>query len=205
MNKKSIIEEGEVTIARLETLTDGIFSIAMTLLVLDIHVPDLINSISSSELSHQLILMWPRILSFLISFIILGMFWVSHHTEFRFIKKLDNKLIWLNIFFLLFVSLLPFSAALLGRYAFNQTAIFVYGIQLIFLVLMQYFIWVHARRKPELMEDSLHPRMGHLVNRLAFLAIMAYIMGMALCFIKSPYYLNYLRPHSFALYFWLGI
>src|ERR1051326_7937395 len=134
-HKKTVIDEGEVTTARLETLTDGIFAIAMTLLVLDIHVPDLVTATSNHELWSQLLIMWPRILSFIISFIILGMFWVSHHTEFRFIKKLDNKLIWLNMFFLLFVSLLPFSAALLGRYTENRVAIVVYGIHLIFLVL----------------------------------------------------------------------
>ena len=182
--KISAIDEGELSPARLETLTDGIFAIAMTILVLDIHVPELMKGATSGELFSSLVDIWPRIASFAISFIILAMFWVAHHTEFRYIKKLDHKLIWLNVFYLLFVSLLPFTAALLGRYPENQVAVIVYAIQLLALVLSQYSIWRHASHHKNLVVEDLDPRVNTLANRVCFFAVGAYLLAIALSFVN---------------------
>ena len=180
--KFSAIDGGELTTARLETLTDGIFAIAMTILVLNIRLPDLAGSPTAGDLFSNLTGLWPTLASFIISFIVLAMFWVAHHTEFRYIKKLDNKLIWLNMFYLLLVALLPFSAALLGRYPQNQTSAVIYALHLIFMVLLQYFMWQHARKKNNLMADDVHPNMDKLVNRVAFAGIIAYLIAIGLSF-----------------------
>lgn len=179
--KKSVVDDGDVPTARLETLVDGVFAIAMTLLVLDIRVPEGASG-SARGLLGQVAWLWPNILSFIVSFVILGMFWVAHHTEFRFIKKLDNKLIWQNLFYLLLVALLPFSAALLGRYPHNQTAVIIYALHLIFMVLLHYFMWWHGRRAVGIMEDAIDPRMDRLVNRVAFVGIIAYVFAIILSF-----------------------
>jgi len=180
---KSVVDDGDVPTGRMETLVDGVFAIAMTLLVLDIHVPDLVGDLNSSQnLSGDLIVLWPRILSFIISFVILGMFWVAHHTEFRYIRKLDHKLMWLNIFYLLFISLLPFSAALLGLYPFNQASVIVYGVHLMLMVLAQFFIWHHASRHANLVVENLDPRINHLANRISIIGIASYIVAIALSF-----------------------
>ncbi|HYV33625.1 MAG TPA: TMEM175 family protein [Candidatus Limnocylindria bacterium] len=181
-HKKSIIDAGEVTTARLETLVDGVFAIAMTLLVLDIHIPDLVSGANSSDLFVQVIALWPRILSFLITFIILGMFWVGHHTEFRYIKKLDNELMWQNIFYLLFVSFLPFTAALLGRYPFNQAAVIIYGVHLSIMVLLHYFMWQHASKHTGLAVENLDPRVNKQANRLVYFAVPFYALAILLSF-----------------------
>jgi uncharacterized membrane protein len=92
-NKKiSAIEVGEVGAGRLEALTDGIFAIAMTILVLNVKLPDLAGSVSAGELFSSLAQLWPTLASFIVSFIILGMFWVAHHTEFRYIKNWTTNL-----------------------------------------------------------------------------------------------------------------
>ncbi len=182
-SKKSVIDDGEVSTSRLETLVDGVFAIAMTLLVLDIHVPELAGDLTSAQdLFADLVLLWPRVLSFIISFVILGMFWVAHHTEFRFIKKLDNKLIWQNMFYLLLVALLPFTAALLGRYPFNQTSVVLYALHLMGLVSFHYFVWRHARSVQGLVAQDVHPGIDSLVNRAAFLGIFAYLIAIVLSF-----------------------
>jgi uncharacterized membrane protein len=180
--KISAIDGGEVSTARLETLTDGIFAIAMTILVLNIHLPELFGNVSAGELFVNLTALWPTLASFVVSFVILGMFWVAHHTEFRYIKKMDNTLIWQNLFYLLLVALLPFSAALLGKYPENRTSAIIYALHLIFMVLLQYFMWRHARSKPDLMATDLHPNMDRLVNRVAFAGIIAYIIAIAFSF-----------------------
>jgi len=179
--KQSVIDMGEVATNRLETLVDGVFAIAMTILVLSIQIPEMDNP-SSGDLFSQLVVLWPKVLSFIISFIILGMFWVAHHTEFRYIKKLDHKLIWLNIFYLLFVSLLPFSAELLGKYPYNQAAVIVYGIHLMLMVLIHYFIWQHASHHTNLVVDDLDPRINKLADRLSYIGASSYIIAIALSF-----------------------
>lgn len=178
--KTSAIDGGEVSTSRLETLTDGVFAIAMTILVLDIHVPELLSGSTSGDLFLSLAQLWPRLASFIISFIVLAMFWVAHHSEFRYIKKLDHKLIWLNMFYLLFVSLLPFTAALLGRYPGNEAAVIVYGAHLIIMILIHYFMWNHASRHTSLVADNLDPRINKLADRLAVFGISSYILGMLL-------------------------
>lgn len=182
--KISAIDSGEVSTGRLETLVDAVFAIAMTILVLDIHVPDLVFNISPTALFVSLAPLGSRIISFAVSFIILGMFWVAHHTEFRYIKKLDNTLIWQNMFYLLFVSLLPFTAALLGRYPQNQTAVVVYALHLMVMVLIQYFIWRHASHKKNLVVENLDPRVSILANRVGFVGIGAYALAIVLSFVN---------------------
>jgi len=173
---------GEVTAHRLEGLTDAVFAIAMTILVLDIHVPELLEHATSADLFSSLTPLWPRIASFGVSFIILGMFWVAHHTEFRYIKKIDHMLIWLNIFYLLFISLLPFTAALLGRYPQNQTAVVIYGLHLMMMVIFQYLIWHHAVSRKGLVVEDLDPRVNKLADRVGYLGIGAYVVAIALSF-----------------------
>lgn len=186
MSKKSIIDEQNLTPTRLETLVDAVFAIAMTILVLELHVPEIGNVGNAHELWLGLVSIWPSVFSFVVSFVILGMFWVGHHTEFHYIKKLDNKLIWLNIFYMLMVSFLPFTAALLGRYSYNQTAVIIYGAQLLAMVLLHYFMWRHAAGHKNLITQDLDARVNNLVNRLTFFAVVAYGLAIIISFFSLP-------------------
>jgi uncharacterized membrane protein len=93
---------------RIEALTDGIFAVVMTLLVLDISVPQIASShynvgsvAAETELVKRLFDLWPKILGFGISFIILAIYWMAHHRQFHYIKHLDHTLVWINIIFLM--------------------------------------------------------------------------------------------------------
>jgi uncharacterized membrane protein len=112
---------------RIEALTDGVFAVAMTLLVLDIKVPELEPPLATAELPLKLLALWPKFLSYLISFVILGIYWVGHHIQLSFIRRADRPLLWINILFLLWVALVPFSTALLSEYAKTRVAIAVCG------------------------------------------------------------------------------
>jgi uncharacterized membrane protein len=122
---------------RIEALTDGVFAVAMTLLVLDIKVPELEPPSATAELPLKLLALWPKFLSYLISFVILGVYWVGHHIQLSFIRRADRPLLWINVLFLLWVALVPFSTALLGEYAKTRIAIAVYGANLIAIGLSQ--------------------------------------------------------------------
>lgn len=102
---------------RIEALSDGVFSIAMTLLVLELKVPELSHHATNDELLAALAKLRPSFLTFFITFMISGTFWFLHHLTFHFVKHMNQVLCWINLFFLMFVSLLPFSAGLLGHFA----------------------------------------------------------------------------------------
>lgn len=111
---------------RIEALADGVFAIAMTLLVLEIKIPDLPHSATSAEIWRAVAHEGPVFLSFLITFILAGAFWYLHQSVLRCLSELRGSLLALNIGFLMFVSVLPFSTALLGRHLANTFAQEVY-------------------------------------------------------------------------------
>src|SRR5260370_38420709 len=98
---------------RIEALADGVFAVAMTLLVLDIKVPELQSPLATAELPLKLLALWPKFLSYLISFVILGVYWMGHNMQLSLIRQPDRPLIWINVLFLLSASLFHFSTALL--------------------------------------------------------------------------------------------
>ncbi|HZD94478.1 MAG TPA: TMEM175 family protein, partial [Candidatus Sulfotelmatobacter sp.] len=94
---------------RMEALTDGIFAIAMTLLVLELKVPDLPRSASVHELLQKIGEETPAFFSFLVSFLYCGLLWMMHHMAMHFIRYLQIGLVWLNLLFLMSISTMPFS------------------------------------------------------------------------------------------------
>jgi uncharacterized membrane protein len=93
---------------RIEALSDGIFAIVMTLLILEFHVPNLPLNAPNVEVAPALLALWPKFVSYTVTFVSLGYFWVGHHIMYHAIRRADRTLLWLNIFFFMFVSLLPF-------------------------------------------------------------------------------------------------
>src|SRR6187549_1393686 len=98
---------------RLETLTDGVFAIVMTLLVFDLRPPNPAYVSDEAAMMREIAQLLPSFASYLISFIILGVYWVGHHSQFQYIRRGDQMLLWLNIVFLMCVALVPFSAGLM--------------------------------------------------------------------------------------------
>lgn len=111
---------------RLEALADGVFAIAMTILVLEVKVPDLQDHRSAQELLTHLRHLVPTLLAYLFSFLFLGLFWVWHHRLASKLSQLDVPLLGLNLVFLALVSFFPFAAGVLGRYPTNPATLMVY-------------------------------------------------------------------------------
>jgi len=115
-----------ITKHRLEALVDGVFAIAMTILVLEIKVPELMDRRSTQELLDKLHHAWPILAAYLISFCLLGLFWFWHHRLMSKILRVDVPVFALTLLFLALVSFFPFAAALLGRYPTNAVALMIY-------------------------------------------------------------------------------
>jgi len=152
-------EEPAVLISadRLKALADGVFAVAMTLLVLELVVPGLKDH-SNRELSSVLLSMWPKFLAYVLSFLIAGMYWLVHHTIFDAIKYYDSTLAWINIIFLLFVALIPFTTWLLGEYFLMKTSTIIYGVHLLLMFLGGYSLWVYSTGKHILVVPDLDPK-----------------------------------------------
>lgn len=153
-----------ITTARIETLADGVFAIVMTLLVFDIRVPAA-EIVAQQGLASALASVIPNLLGYVLSFLILGVLWVGHHNQFFYIKRADRTLLWINIFFLMCVALLPFSAGLLARYGrAEREALIVYDINLIFAGLLLFAHWWYATRDNHLLNQEVEPHVRQLVN-----------------------------------------
>ena len=123
------------SLERLTALTDGVFAVAMTLLVLDLRVPDLLGGAAHSErgLWDALLSQGPSFAAYLLSFTMLGTFWLAQHGLLGILRRCDRTFTWIQLGFLLVVTLLPFSAALLARYDYLRVAVGVYWLNLLLL------------------------------------------------------------------------
>jgi len=143
---------------RLKAFSDGVFAIAITLLILEVKAPHLAEPTSGTELLHEIGNLWPRLLSYLISFVMLGIYWVGHRSLFEAIlHRCDRPLLWLNNFFLLGVTFLPFPAAILGEYNANAMALTIYGVNLSVISLFLFLMLAYAGRHPHLLGSHVTP------------------------------------------------
>jgi uncharacterized membrane protein len=145
--------QGELHFGRIEAFSDGIFAVAVTLLVLDLKVPALDDHADVGALARGLVEQLPRFLSWLISFIIVCKFWLNHHYLLGFARHADYGFVWLNAIFLMGQSFIPFPTAMVGEYPGNSLAVSLFGCvfainTLLFLLLQAYV--VKRLIKPEL-------------------------------------------------------
>jgi uncharacterized membrane protein len=142
-------------VSRICALSDGIFAVAMTLLIIDLRVPELASKPTMGELARHVLALWPHFAAYAVSFSIVGLYWVSHNLLFDLIRRSDRGLMWINLFFLLFVVVLPFSTALLGQYSDNRFAVLFYGGNLMLVGLTLQTLWTYATTRHRLVDASL--------------------------------------------------
>jgi uncharacterized membrane protein len=136
------IAGGEV--GRIAALSDGLFAIAATILVLDFHTPEPADIHSETELLHALAASAPRLLPWLLSLITLGIFWLGQQTQLSQLDRSNRNLTWLHFVFLAIVTVLPFSTRLLADFIDYRTAFLVYWLNILLLGASLYATWVCA-------------------------------------------------------------
>ena len=138
---------------RLLFFSDAVMAIAITLMVLDLRVPEA----AGAKLGSALLALWPNYLGYLLSFLIIGNYWLSHHRLFRPIRRYDDRLRWMNLLFLFFAALLPFATRLIGLYPGSRTAVLVYSLDVLPLGIISYLMIRHAYRDGRLVDASVDP------------------------------------------------
>ena len=131
---------------RLEAFSDGVYAIVITLLILDFRIPD----VHAAALGTALVAMLPQVGTYVLSFFVVGLYWLAHHRAANQIRLIDGTFIWLNLVWLLFVSVMPFPTSLLGRYPLQPIPIAIYGIDLIMANVTGFIITLYMRKHPEL-------------------------------------------------------
>jgi len=174
------------SVDRLAALSDGIFAVAMTLLVLDLRVPAAEAIHSERDLWHALIALSPTLLIFLMSVMTLGIFWVGQQTQLNHFARSDRNLAWIHIAFLCAVCLVPFTTSLLAEFIHYRIALIVYWFNILLLGSVLYWSWSYATRA-ELLADDLPDDIHPAVVRRIVVAQSLYACGAALCFINTYY------------------
>ncbi len=173
----SRFSRGELRLTRIEALTDGVFAIIATLLVLELAVPELEDHASTSELAQRLVALLPKFLSWLISFIILGKFWLNHHHVLGLARHANYALVWLNVIFLLSQSFVPFPTAMMGEYPTNPLAVSFFGVVMAVNTLI--FIALHAYIVRRLIKPELAATQDPHLVRNSMIGPLSYLLGAA--------------------------
>lgn len=162
---------------RLIFFSDAVFAIVMTLLVLDIRVPD----VAADEVPGMVLELWPKIFSYMLSFLVIGLYWIGHHQTFRYVRSYDRTLLWLNLLFLLSISFIPFPTALLGEYSELRFSVIFYAISLALARLLLALVWWYVFSGPIRTSDELDHGLAkfHLWRSLAIPAIFVLSIGIA--------------------------
>lgn len=174
--------------SRLENLSDGVFAIVFTILVFDIHVPAIADKFSSKLLFAEIVNLEPLFVAYVVSFIILTTFWISHHALYHlFVRVVNRQMILINLIYLMFISLIPFSAQLIGSYPSNKAAIVFYGIHIICIALVSWCAVWYAARAKEIAHPKIERRMLAQAKVRITLPIIFSLLGMAVTFISLPF------------------
>lgn len=192
-------EGGAREIDRVNGFSDAVFAVAITLLILGISVPVLQDA---DQLPSALKSMWPEFFAFILSFVLIGYFWISHHRMFRYLRRYTYGLVWLNLLFLMFIVFLPFSTNLISEYDNSKVATVFYNANMALVSLTLCMLWIYMTRGCRLVAEDLDPTLRkHLV--LVYLGIAAVFlasMGVAAISVDASQYLYFLLiPLSYIL------
>lgn len=146
-----------MSLNRFEAFSDGVFAIAVTLLVLEIKAPDLTHA-TSSEAVTKLLQIFPHVLSYITSFIVIGVIWINHHALFHFLKRVDRTVLVINLLLLMCVAFIPYPTALIGEFGASLPVVIFYGLSLAMTGFVYNALWFYVVHRYILSERLIHQK-----------------------------------------------
>jgi uncharacterized membrane protein len=176
----------DATASRLEAFSDGVLAIAITLLIIEVKVPDA----APGALAHALREQWPSYAAYVVSFVVIGVMWVNHHAIFEQIRTVDRGLLFVNLMVLLGIAFLPFPTALLAEYieeggANATAAAVVYSATMVFIAVAFLALQMYLRAHPRLAVAYSRER-GAAAVRRSVVGPIAYAATIPLVFVSAP-------------------
>jgi uncharacterized membrane protein len=171
--------------ARLDGITDGFFATVLTILVLSLVVPTLTGPNLSLQLQVSLKSLIPDVITYVIAFLILAVLWIGHNNIFRFIDKIDRKMQWFSMLFLLGVGFIPFTTAILGRYPAEQSSVVLFGINLLITAFTFSALWFYPIHNRKLLRKGVSQETIRQFSKGILISPIAYTAAIALSFVSA--------------------
>ncbi len=171
-------------IQRTVSFSDAVIAIAITLLALDLKVPQVPESSAAAELPRALLEIWPNLFSFVLSFWIIGSYWLAHHRISRLVGAYDRRMQLINLLFLMWIVLMPFSTALVGEYEHQQLPVVIYAVHNILTSLTLTWLWQHAIRDSRLVEANLDPSLVRYSNFRSLVVQGVFLLSIGISFVS---------------------
>ena len=186
----------KINTTRLETFSDGVISIIITIMVIAIRLPDLTRESTSEQIINHLHNLLPYFITYAFSFMMIGIFWTNHHYMFHLLERTDEQLVWLNFLFLFLLSLIPFATAIVGSNPFVAISAVIYGVVMLltnssFLLMRDYSLrkkLLHTDRNKTLTANIF--RVSIKARSKAFIGTIVYLIAIPLAYVNV--YFSYL-------------
>ena len=174
------------SVERIGALSDGLFAIAMTLIVLEIRVPPLDAHATDGQLAAALGDLAPRFVTYLLSFLTLGIFWNGQQTQLSYVERGNRDLAWLELLFLAIIALFPFTTSLLADHIDLRLALALYWLNIFLAGAALYAIWEYVERSG-LTRDGTAPAVGAAIRRRIGIAQLLYFVGLVIALLIGTY------------------
>jgi uncharacterized membrane protein len=185
---EELVHDGTSETTRLETFCDGVFAIAITLLVLEIRVPDAERIHEAGGIWPALGGLWPSYVGYALSFLVLGIMWVNHHAMFQYIRRADRAFLVLNVLFLMVISFVPFSTGVLAEHLpepeNRRGALIFYGASMALCAVMFNAVWHSGIREGRLLGSRVDVAGLETITKRYRLGPLAYLVAIALAFVN---------------------
>jgi uncharacterized membrane protein len=177
----------EMSLNRIQALTDGIFAIAMTLLVLSIDLPEKDLSLSGTPLHKFLLNQLDQFYIYAMSFFLLAVFWIIGHRQSRYFKRTNNKHLWINILILMFVCLVPYSSSLVSDFGYDWMANLFFNTNMFIIALLYWINWIYGTKDKRLIDENLDYSVISISNIKSKIFLMVSILAIILSLIVPSY------------------
>lgn len=180
---KPLLSGDKIGLERIVFFSDAVFAIAITLLALEIRLPEGISQAGDTQLLQSLFSIWPRYLGFMISFLCVGNFWMLHHRHFRYINRYDTRLIFFNLLLLMSVAFIPFPTAVISENG-NRTATIFYALSVSAVGFLSAFLWIYASWKHRLVVADMHPSLARRGLFVSLIAPAVFLLSIGLAYLN---------------------
>jgi uncharacterized membrane protein len=187
------LEADKTGLDRLISFSDAIIAFAMTLMAMEIAIPD---TVTVEQLHQSLLDMLPTLQNYMLSFVVVAVYWVQHHRTFKYIRRYDGGLMWLNLLFLALIVLVPFPTDLVDRFGDEDSLVsMIYASSLALTGLALVVIWCYATHNHRLVDADLDPALIRMVTRSRLVAPVVFLLSIPVAWLNPV----------IAMYMWIAV